>query len=181
MRVASLAFALSAASVLSMPANAQLGGDAPRGGPPGRGAEFFLARTGELRLTDAQVVRLAAIARRSADRRRLMRASMDSLGSRRRVRGDSADRAARLRDTDQLRARFEREREQARADMRDALAVLTADQQAIAWEMAGRGGPGGRAARGERFRRDRGPGASRERRPRGPADRRPSEGQRPPQ
>src|SRR5687767_12652488 len=112
MRVASLAFALSAASMLSIPANAQPGGDGGgRGGPPRRGAEFFLARTGELRLTDAQVVRLAAIARRSADRRRAMRASMDSLGMRRRVRGDSTDRAARLRDTDQLRARLERERE----------------------------------------------------------------------
>jgi hypothetical protein len=177
MRVASLAIALSAASVLSMPANAQLGD----GGGPRRGAEFFLSRTGELRLTDAQVVRLAAIARRSAERRRAIRASMDSVGVRRRVRGDSVDRAARLRATDQLRARFEREREQARADMRDALAVLTADQQAMAWEMTGRGGPGGRAARGERFRRGRGPGSTRERRPRGPADRRPGEGQRPPQ
>lgn len=179
MRVAPVVLALSAASMLAVPGQAQRGRDA---GPSGRGPEFFLARTGELRLTDAQVVRLAAIARRSADRRRALRASMDSLGARRGARGDSVGRAARLREMDQMRARFERDREQARADMRDALAVLTAEQQAMAWEMAGRGGPGGRAARGERFRqRDRGPGASRERRPRGPADRRPSEGQRPPQ
>lgn len=178
MRVASLALALSAASVLAVPAHAQRGPDA---GPGGRGAEFFLARTGELRLTDAQVVRLAAIARRSAERRRAMRVSMDSVGARRRLRGDSADRAARQREIEQIRARFDRDREQARADMRDALAVLTAEQQAMAWEMTGRGGPGGRAARGQRFRRDRGPGASRDRRPRGPADRRPAEGQRPPQ
>jgi hypothetical protein len=178
MRVASLALALSGAFVLAVPGHAQRG---PDGGPASRGAEFFLARTGELRLTDAQVVRLAAIARRSAERRRATRASMDSLGARRRLRGDSVDRGARQREMEQMRARFDREREQARADMRDALAVLTAEQQAMAWEMTGRGGPGGRAARRERFRRDRGPGASRDRRPRGPADRRPADGQRPPQ
>lgn len=181
MRVTSLALVVFAASAVAVPALAQRGRDGGFGGPGERGAEFFLARTGELRLTDAQVVRLAAIARRSADRRRAMRASMDSLGGRRRLRGDSADRAARLRDMDQMRARFDRERDQARTDMRDALAVLTPDQQAMAWEMAGRGGPGGRAARGERCRRDRGPGLGRERGPRGPANRRPADGPRPPQ
>jgi hypothetical protein len=178
MRFASVGLVLSAISLLTTPAHAQSG----RGGPSGatgRGAEFFLARTGELRLTDAQVVRLAAIARRSADRRRAMRANMDSLGARRRVRGDTAGRAARAREMEQVRDRFERERDQARADMRDALAVLTPDQQAMAWEMTSRGGPRGRAARGERFRRDRGPG--RERRSRTPGDRTPPQGQRPPQ
>lgn len=178
MRVASVVLALSAASMLAVPGQAQGGRDA---GPSGRGPEFFLARTGELGLTDAQVVRLAAIARRSAERRRAMRASMDSLGARRGARGDSGARAARMREMDQMRARFEREREQVRTDMRDALAVLTAEQQAMAWEMTGRGGPGGRAARGARFRRDRGPGGARDRRPRGTDDRRPPQGQRPPQ
>src|SRR4051812_46201099 len=42
-------------------------------------AEQLLARTGELKLSDQQVTRLAAIARRSADRRQAMRRSMDSL------------------------------------------------------------------------------------------------------
>jgi hypothetical protein len=128
MRFASVVLALSAVSMLAVPGQAQRGLDA---GPSGRGPEFFLARTGELRLTDAQVVRLAAIARRSAERRRAMRASMDSLGARRGARGDSAGRAARMREMDQTRARFEREREQARADMRDALAVLTTAWRAV--------------------------------------------------
>jgi hypothetical protein len=174
MRLAFAAIAVFAVSLFAIPAHAQGG----PGGPSGRGAEFFLSRTGELRLTDAQVLRLAAIARRSAERRRAMRSTMDSLGGRRAVRGDSAARAARMGDMEQVRARLEREREQARTDMRDALAVLTTEQQAMAWEMTGRGGPGGRAARGG-FRRDGGPG--RDRRPgRADRDRRPG-GQRPPQ
>lgn len=37
-------------------------------------------------------------------------------------------------------------REQAHADLRDALAVLTADQQALAWELVAGGGPAGRGA-----------------------------------
>jgi hypothetical protein len=179
MRVASLALAL-AVSLLPMSAHAQRGRDAGSGGRPGAGAEFFLARTGELRLTDAQVVRLAAIARRSADRRRATRASMDSLAARRGARRDSADRALRTREMEQLRARFERERDASRGDLRDALAVLSPDQQAMAWEMTSRRGPGGRAARGGPFRRDGGP--ARERRSqRGLGDRPRPEGQRPPQ
>jgi hypothetical protein len=179
MRPASVGVALFAALLLAVPVHAQR--DGGPGGPPGRGAEFFLARTGELRLTDAQVVRLAGIARRSADRRRAMRASMDSIAPRRGARMDSTNRAARVRELESMRARFEREREQARSDTRDALAVLTAEQQAMAWEMVSRGGaPGGRAARGERFRRDGGPGRERRSR-RGPAERERPGGQRPPQ
>jgi hypothetical protein len=178
MRVASFGFVVSALSLLAAPLHAQGGPAFGAGGPPGRGAEFFLSRTGELRLTDAQVVRLAAIARRSADRRRAVRATMDSLGPRRGLRADSAGRAARVREMEQMRARFDREREQSRADMRDALAVLTAEQQAMAWEMTARGGPGGRAARGERFRREGGLGRDRRSRraERGP---RPGEQRRP--
>ena len=178
MRLASVGLAVTAVSLFALSASAQRG-PGP-GGPPGAGAEFFLARTGDLRLTDAQVIRLAAIARRTADRRRAMRASMDSLATRRppRARGDTVDRATRLREADQMRARFDREREQARADLRDALAVLTPDQQALAWEMTSRGGPGAHAAGRRSFRGDR-----RERGDsRGPRDRRPgAEGQRPPQ
>jgi hypothetical protein len=94
------------------------------------------------------------------------------------VRMDSTDRAARMREMDRLRTRFDRDREQARADLRDAIAVLTPDQQAMAWEMAAGGPPGVRGARGTRFR-DGGPG--RERRRRGPEGRQPPGGQRPPQ
>ena len=180
MRLAPLAFVLSAVSLFVFPAHAQRGpAFGPGEGPPGRGAEFFLARTGELRLTDAQVVRLAAIARRSAERRRAMRATMDSLAPARRggTRMDSTDRAARTREMEAFRTRFDRERAQARTEMRDALAILTPEQQAMAWEMVANRPLGGRAARGQGFGRDRGPG--RGRRPRGPDDGRGRQG--PPQ
>ena len=49
------------------------------GGPGGGIASMLLAHTGEFKLTDAQVTRLAGIARRTSDRHRAMRASMDSL------------------------------------------------------------------------------------------------------
>src|SRR5512143_2978514 len=77
-----------AAVLAAAAATAGLGAQTPgpRMGPagPGRGAldnpaEFLLAQTGDLKLTDAQVTRLAAIARRSAERRRALRAQMDSM------------------------------------------------------------------------------------------------------
>ena len=51
----------------------------PGGGAVDDPAQFLLAHTGELELTDAQVTRLAAIARRSAERRRALRVQMDSM------------------------------------------------------------------------------------------------------
>src|SRR5437867_12003455 len=62
------------------------GGPPPRAGGGGRGgrggpgelapaAQLLLAHTGELDLTDAQVVKLAAIARRGETQRRAMRAT----------------------------------------------------------------------------------------------------------
>lgn len=123
----------------------------PRGGPPGVGmnagrpgrdvAEELLAHTGELKLTDQQVTRLAAIARRSADRRESLRRAMDStLMARRGVRPDSM----RVGPTPELRATMERTRDQVHAELRDALGVLTPDQLATAWEIVAdrRGGPG---------------------------------------
>src|SRR5687768_5009331 len=69
------------------------------GGPQGRGAaapavQMLLAHTGELGLTDAQVVRLAAIARRGEGRRTALRASMDS-ARQRFAPGQAVDTAAR--------------------------------------------------------------------------------------
>jgi hypothetical protein len=72
----------AAALVAALPLGAQM---------PGPGVEFLLARTGTLQLTDQQVVKLAAIARRAADRHKAMRASFDSLHAQFR-RGDSAQR-----------------------------------------------------------------------------------------
>src|SRR5438552_17012766 len=65
------------------------------GGGRDRGAEFLLAHTGELQLTDAQVVRLAAIARRTEARRNAMRTSLESIRPKIAVRPDSARRGER--------------------------------------------------------------------------------------
>jgi hypothetical protein len=101
--------------------------------------EMLLGHTGELQLTDQQVVRLAAIARRADDRRRTLRTRLDSLRPRF-APGDSASRRDR-RAAPQTDL-FERERDAAHTDLRDALTVLTADQQARAWEMmSGRAAP----------------------------------------
>lgn len=124
---------------------------APFGGA--RAAETFLARTGELGLTDAQVTRLAAIARRSETRRVALRAQLDS--NRRRLETTPVDTAARRQFRDRMRTTLDREQDQGQLDLRDALAVLNADQQAKAWQLGanrGRGGPGMRGG-GMRERR----------------------------
>jgi hypothetical protein len=128
----------AAALVAALPLGAQM---------PGPGVEFLLARTGTLQLTDQQVVKLAAIARRAADRHTAMRASGDSLHAQFR-RGDSAQRHREGPPT-QFRAAMQREHEAMHADLRDAIAVLTPEQQAHAWELVSRrhimmhhGGPG---------------------------------------
>jgi hypothetical protein len=110
-------------------------------GPIDDPAQFLLAHTGELNLTDAQVTRLAAIARRSAERRRSLRAQMDSLRPQLRAGGARPDSASRAQMRQQMQQRMEqmqpamqRLRDQAQADRREAIAVLTPEQQALAWE-----------------------------------------------
>ena len=102
---------------------------------PGRGpaVTFLLAHTGQLQLTDQQVVKLAAIARRAADRHKAMHASFDSLRKQFRS-GDSGMRHHEG-PPPQLRAAMEKEHDANHADLRDALAALTPDQQASAWEL----------------------------------------------
>ena len=143
-----------------MPGAGATRGRAGGGGPVDDPAEFLLAHTGEFRLTDAQVTRLAAIARRSAERRRAFRAQMDSLQPERRPRGarpDSATREQMRQRFDRMRPAMQRLRDQSQADRRDAIAVLTPDQQAQAWEriaMSARTGRDGGFGRG--FRPGRG-------------------------
>ena len=147
----------SAAGAVSLSAQQPQGrGPVPGAMPFGpAAAEMLLSQTGALQLTDVQVVRLAAIARRSEDRHRALRTRLDSLRPRR-APGDSAARRARMAPPIDL---FERERDASHADLRDALAVLTVDQQARAWEMMAarrgaigrigpRGGPGPRLRAG---------------------------------
>ena len=99
------------------------------------GVAFFLAHTGDLQLTDGQVTKLAAIARRAEERHKAMRASFDSAAHMRGgpgMRGDTAGGGARR---GEMMAAFKRAHDAEHADLRDALAVLTPDQQAKAWEI----------------------------------------------
>ena len=124
------------------PAGGAMGGPTMR--PPTMDvASMLLAHTGEFKLTDQQVTRLAAIARRSADRRKSMMASVDSLRAARAAAlpaGANAGPGNRGAWTPQpaARALIDRMREQGRADLRDAIGVLTIDQQAMGWEMMAR-------------------------------------------
>jgi hypothetical protein len=108
------------------------------GGPAGDIGSFLLSHTAELKLSDQQVTRLAAIARRAGDRRDAMMRSMDSLTTSR-PRGDSAGRGpGRAAPSSVMRAEGERLRQQRHTDLREALGVLTPDQQALAWEIGRR-------------------------------------------
>jgi uncharacterized membrane protein YebE (DUF533 family) len=110
---------------------------------PGGGiASMLLAHTAELKLTDTQLSKLAAIARRTDDRHKAMRVSMDSMMRANRPQADGTAPTPRPFNAEQGRAMMTRVRDQERTDLRDALAVLTVDQQADAWMMRG-AGPGG--------------------------------------
>jgi hypothetical protein len=118
------------------------GGDGPMpraggpGGPSGGFASMLLAGVADLKLTDAQVTRLAAIARRTAEQRRPMQTRMDSLRRVMREPGnDSARRDAMMRRGEAARTLMEQVATQERAARRDALAVLTTDQVAQLFEM----------------------------------------------
>jgi len=153
-------------------------------GPGAPAAQLLLARTGELELTDAQVVRLAAIARRSEARRKAMRSAMDS--ARMRFEANPADTVARRQFRQRMQADLQRADEQRRADQRDAIAVLTPDQQARAWDMVANRGREMRGMRGPEMRqrmggaRRMGPPMGRARPERGPDRQRPR-AQRPPE
>jgi Spy/CpxP family protein refolding chaperone len=139
-----------------MPSPGEMGG---RGGAVDDPAQYLLAHTGELNLTDAQVTRLAAIARRSAERRRTFRAQMDSIRPAQGFAGgrpDSAARAQMRQRFEQMRPAMQRLRDQSQADRRDAIAILTPDQQARAWERIAASGRMQRGGMGRGFRPGRG-------------------------
>lgn len=199
----SIALALAGAVALAPIAQGQgragtpQGGIGRAGGPPGPGgmrggsrggpgvdaASMLLARTGELKLTDAQVGRLAAVARRASERRASLRSTGDSLRTAAiRARATDTTRRAGLREpAPAVRSMMERAQEGAHADLRDALAVLTPDQQATAFEMmaraGNRGGAGMREGRGMRrgggMREGRRPGKDAQRGRRGMNSERP--------
>ncbi len=129
----------------------------PMGGPGMMdAASMLLAHTGEFKLSDQQVTRLAAIARRTSERRKAMMASVDSMRDPRpaEMGGAAGGRGAvgPAAPTAAQRAFAERMFEQAHADVRDAIAVLTPDQQAMGWEMMARQGGHGMMMRGDGMR-----------------------------
>jgi len=137
------ALALIAAAPIAAQGPGAPGGmaQAPAGAP---GVRFLLAHTGELNLTDAQVTRLAAIARRGEARRQAARAAHDSMRTRMMAQGMPTDTAAmnarhRAKMTTMQSSR-QTLADQARTDLRDGIAVLNADQQARAWELLARAG-----------------------------------------
>ncbi len=108
------------------------------GGPAREPSGVHPGTHGELRLTDAQVVRLAALARRGEERRQATRAAMAQR------RAEAAPRAGQPAGAGPGAQAMEQAREQARAELRDAIAGLTSEQQATAWETVARPrGPGG--------------------------------------
>lgn len=141
-------------------------GMAQRGPAPAPAARFMLAHTGELNLSDAQVVKLAAIERRAEARRVATRTAMDSMRSRMMAQGmptDSAARAARhnaMMST--MQATRTRMQEQQQADLKESLAVLTTDQQAKAWQIVAQArGPQRQARPGQGARPGRAGGMNR--------------------
>jgi len=126
-----------------------------RDGPGPDPAGMLLAATGHLHLTDAQVVRLAAIARRAEERHTAMRTRMEAAH-------DAAPGQRQGPSEAQMQAmhqQMEQLHQQAQADLRDALAVLTPDQQAMAFEMvAHHGGEHGPGGPGMMMRHPGGPG-----------------------
>lgn len=139
-------FALLSVGVASAAAQGPGEGRMPTRRAPA--AQLLLSHVGELELTDAQVVRLAAIARRSEARRRSMRAALDS--ARTRFESQPTDTMARRQFRQRMQADFARADEQSRTDQRDAIAVLNADQQAKAWDIVARRGPDMRRGPGGR-------------------------------
>lgn len=104
---------------------------------PGGVAAMLLGQTAALKLTDQQVTRLAALARSAESQETANRASMDSVH---RAMAPARD-GAPMRMTPAMEARMKAVHDQMHANVRDALAVLTPDQLATAWQL--RGGPGG--------------------------------------
>jgi hypothetical protein len=107
-------------------------------GMPMDAASMFLAHTGDLQLTDAQVTRLAAIARRSEARQKAMHARMDSAmksmheGMEMSRDGNGPARAMMMMRMPMM---SEADRKAQHEDDREAFSVPTPDQLATAWEM----------------------------------------------
>ena len=99
-------------------------------------ASMFLAHTGELQLTDAQVTKLAAIARRAESREKAMHARMDSAMAHAKAEAGHDGMGDGMM---MMRMRMfmptEAERKAQHEDDREAFSIPTPDQLATAWEL----------------------------------------------
>jgi hypothetical protein len=104
-------------------------------------ASMLLSHTGELQLTDAQVTKLAAIARRAEGREKAMHARMDSsmamVMMHERAETPQHDGMAGAKAMMMMRSPMltDAERKAQHEDDREAFSVATADQLATLWEM----------------------------------------------
>lgn len=104
-------------------------------------ASMLLGQTAALKLSDQQVTRLAALARSAEAQQSAMRAQMDS--THRAMRAQMRSGGGMPAMPADMEARMKAMHDQMHANVRDALAVLTPDQLATAWEeMHGMGGMG---------------------------------------
>jgi hypothetical protein len=99
-------------------------------------ASMFLAHTGDLQLTDAQVTRLAAIARRSEARQKAMHARMDSaMAMHGPMEAQDGGAPGAMMMMMRMPMPTEPERRAQHEDDREAMSVPTPDQLATAWEL----------------------------------------------
>lgn len=97
-------------------------------------ASMFLAHTGELQLTDAQVTKLAAIARRAESREKAMRARMDSAMTSMHAQMEPRGGESRAMMMMRMPMMSDAERKAQHEDDREAFSVMTPDQLATAYE-----------------------------------------------
>jgi hypothetical protein len=111
-------------------------------GPLANPAQFLLSQTSTLELTDQQVLQLAELARAADARREALRADLQAARPAQPPESNT-DRSA-------LRTRLQAAREEYRSTLERervaAIALLTPEQQARAWELLARAGTRGAAA-----------------------------------
>lgn len=108
----------------------------PGGIMGGNVASMLLGQTAALKLSDAQVTRLASLARAAEAQQAEMRTQMEAMHKQMMANPPRA--GAPMAMPADMEARMKAAHDQMHANVRDALAVLTPDQLAMAWMHRGR-------------------------------------------
>ncbi|MEX2570897.1 MAG: Spy/CpxP family protein refolding chaperone [Gemmatimonadota bacterium] len=125
-----IAMSLLLTAALAAPVAGQAATPRAAAGPLASSAEFLLSHTARLELTNDQVVRLAEIARQAEARRTELRASLQAARPQAQPTPE-----ARLELRERMRETMESVSAEAERERGEAIAVLTAEQQARAWEL----------------------------------------------